>query len=149
MQDTHPANILESSCALNSLTYFVRNFTIGWTAQLLMSTVLRPKHFLRSPIDVFMKRLFDKNNLYFGLFLGSFSAVYKSTNCALRWYTNKSEVWHSLVAAICAGMSSAKTFIHSFSIQNTYIFIKQTVNKLHYRIFIYSFGQLRDEQGDL
>ena len=95
----------DTSCVFNSLLYFSRNFLIGYSSQLLMSIILKPKQALRSPRDLFVRRLTSKESLGFGLFLGSFTAVYKSVNCLLRWSTNRSEAWHSLVSALCAGMN--------------------------------------------
>ncbi|CAG2110657.1 unnamed protein product [Medioppia subpectinata] len=83
--------------------YFMVNFAIGWTAQVLMNTLMRPKRLITSPKTVIISGLTDSNNVYFGLFLGSFSAVFKSVNCLLRRFTNTSQDWHSLVAALCAG----------------------------------------------
>ena len=94
-----------TSCLLNSLICFGKNFAIGWTSQLVMSTVMRPKLLLSSPRDVLVRHISDKNSLRFGLFMATFSATYKIANCLLRWSTNRSEDWHSLVAALCAGMT--------------------------------------------
>ncbi|CAG2109119.1 unnamed protein product [Medioppia subpectinata] len=103
-REKHPkCNHRQRSCVSNSLRYFMGNFAIGWTAQVLMNTLMRPKRLIRSPKTVIISSLTDSNNVYFGLFLGSFSAVFKSVNCLLRRFTNTSQDWHSLVAALCAG----------------------------------------------
>ena len=103
--DHSSGNHSMTTCVTNSFSYFLRNFTIGWTAQVLLSIVMKPKKFFISPKDMFISRLLDRNNINFGLFLGTFTFTYKIINCSFSLMTNKSEDWHSLVAAFCAGMS--------------------------------------------
>jgi len=92
------------SCLMNSLAYSVRNFFMGWLSQVLMSSFARPKLLMESPKTVILRKLSDSRNLYFGLFLGSFTAAFKGINCLLRWTSNGSYDWHTLVAALFAGL---------------------------------------------
>ncbi len=97
---THQNN----SCLMNTLSYLARNFLIGWSAQVLLSTFAKSELLMKSPKTVIFKRLSDKRNIYFGLFLGSFTAIFKGVNCILRWTSNGSKEWHTLIATLFAGL---------------------------------------------
>jgi len=114
---THQNN----SCLMNTLSYLARNFLIGWSAQVLLSTFAKSELLMKSPKTVIFKRLSDKRNIYFGLFLGSFTAIFKGINCILRRTSNGSKEWHTLIATLFAGL----LFYFKFNLISMTFFIKK------------------------
>ncbi|XP_054157368.1 transmembrane protein 135-like, partial [Oppia nitens] len=105
-----------NSCLLNTLWYSMRNFAIGWSAQLVLSVFTKQK-FLKLPITTFINGLTDKRNINFGLFLSTFTVVYKSMICLLHKTNSLPPEWYTIIASLCAG----PTMLLSTSSMNTTI----------------------------
>ena len=90
------------SCPIYILNAFVRPFFIGWLVKSLIQTFSKPKKFFNRP-SLLQTNLLKRRHVYFGLFLGAFTSIYKGVNCALRWACNESHDWHGFVGGLFAG----------------------------------------------
>lgn len=90
------------SCAQYVISGFIGPFLTAWAAS---SSIAVAKKITRITHDasVVTKSLTDTRNLRFGLFIGSFAAIYKGVSCYLRWKFNESADWHAAVAGAMAG----------------------------------------------
>lgn len=94
------------SCFTYVMKSFLSNFALGWLGQVAVSTLLKPKKLSAAPMETIRKNITSTRNLNFGLFLGSFGALFKSLNCILRWSTNETKDWHIFASALAAGSSA-------------------------------------------
>ena len=77
--------LLSSSCLTDSLAVSLRNFLLAYTGHSVVSLFMRPKGFLSHPIKSLNQAFVeDKKSLQLGLFLGSFTLLFKTSNCILR-----------------------------------------------------------------
>ena len=90
------------SCPIYIFHAFVRPFFIGWFVKSLIQTFSKPKLFFNRP-SLLQTNLLKRRHVYFGLFLGAFTSIYKGVNCALRWACNESHDWHGFVGGLFAG----------------------------------------------
>lgn len=98
----------ESSCLYYSIRTSIRALIIGYSAQLGL------KLFTRAPIifagsddlsrlEIVKNIVTDTGSLRIGLFLSTFSGLYKATNCFLRWTSNSSTSLNCFIAGLLAG----------------------------------------------
>lgn len=90
----------DKSCLNYVLGAFFRPLLLGWLGQAAIRTFTRPKKLARNPIPFIRENLLNPRAVYFGLFLGGFTAIYKGVNCALRWASNGADDWHGFVAGL-------------------------------------------------
>ncbi|KAG9510239.1 Transmembrane protein [Fragariocoptes setiger] len=93
------------SCCQYVLRSLGRSFVIGYTGQFVLRTATRIPSLIRhpDPLSIVLEYAFNRNALKLGVFLASFSAVFKGTNCALRWATDVTNPTHCFIAGIVAG----------------------------------------------
>ena len=94
----------KDSCLWYSVNGFYKPFLASWVGYTLMGCARKYQKILKTP-GFLAERLFSQRNVRFGLFFGSFSAIFKATSCLLRRYSNGNEDWHGLVAGLAAGPS--------------------------------------------
>ena len=94
----------EKSCLTYISLAFVRSFCLGWLGKSGVQTLSKAKLLYLRP-NIIRDNFLNRNNIKFGLFLASFTAIYKGVNCSLRWASNQSHDWHALIAGIFAGPS--------------------------------------------
>lgn len=92
------------SCSFYVGKTSIRAFLIGYSAQLGLKTLTKAPQLYQNP-KLFMDFVFDTNLVQFGLFLSSFSGLYKASNCLLRWTLNRSSPETCFAAALLAGPS--------------------------------------------
>jgi hypothetical protein len=90
------------SCLTYISSAFLRSFFMGWFGKSVVKTLSKPRLLLLRPNKI-SDNFFNSDHLYFGLFLASFTAIYKGVNCSLRFASNQSHDWHSFIAALFAG----------------------------------------------
>ncbi|GLJ59720.1 hypothetical protein SUGI_1520730 [Cryptomeria japonica] len=78
-------------------------FLIGYGAQLSFRLLTRAPRLLNQPELLLRSTIGDKSLVRFGLFLSTFSALYKATNCALRWSLDSSTASNCFMAGLVAG----------------------------------------------
>lgn len=126
----------ECSCFLYSLKASLRALLIGSTAQVglklvpkTITIILKNKAnntsgFLstsNSVISTIYNTLLDFNSYKMGLFLSTFSGLFKLTNCLLRWWLNSSKPVNCFIAALVAGPA---LFIYPSPTVATYVLWK-------------------------
>lgn len=99
----------DSSCLYYSIRTSIRALIIGYSAQLGL------KLFTKAPIifttsdgqlsrlEIVKNIITDTGLLRIGLFLSTFSGLYKATNCFLRWTSNSSTSLNCFIAGLIAG----------------------------------------------
>lgn len=82
----HMSHVLTLHCLTEGMLGFLRNFLIGYVGQSLMTLASQHQQLLLgSPVTAVHKSfLQNKKSLQLGLFLGSFTAVFKISHCLLR-----------------------------------------------------------------
>ncbi|XP_054166120.1 transmembrane protein 135-like [Oppia nitens] len=93
----------QNSCFSYICYSFLRSFFFGWFGKSAFKTLSKPRAFLLRPNFIIRNNFFSSDNLKFGLFLASFTAIYKGVNCSLRWASNGCHDWHAIIAALFAG----------------------------------------------
>lgn len=103
-----PAKDSDSICSHSSDCYmyvgrgFGKAFAAGWLVQSGLMTLPKIRHLNGVP-SAFLTNLYSRQSMKFGLFLGSFCAIYKGISCYLRQRQKVTEDWHCVVAALAAG----------------------------------------------
>ncbi|CAG2107655.1 unnamed protein product [Medioppia subpectinata] len=92
----------QRSCLTYISSSFIRSLFLGWFGKSVLQTISKPKLIFLHPNRI-RNNFLNSDNIYFGLFLASFTAIYKGVNCSLRWASNGSHDWHSFIAALFAG----------------------------------------------
>ncbi|KAK7493002.1 hypothetical protein BaRGS_00015732, partial [Batillaria attramentaria] len=77
-------------------------FGIGFVVQLLIKLLSSMSALRRRPREV-VASLWNTSTLGLGAFLGLYSGVYRAVNCALRWWREKDDAIHGMVAGLLAG----------------------------------------------
>ena len=95
----------ENSCLNYSLSGFLKPFVATWVGHAVLSSAKKYQQILKDPKIFFADRLFSERSIRFGLFFGTFSAVFKTASCLLRRHSNGPQDWHGLVAGAAAGPS--------------------------------------------
>lgn len=95
----------DCSCAYYVARSSARALAIGYVAQLGLRLSSRLPKLWSQPDSIWdlPKILIDPGILKFGLFLSTFSGLFKATNCALRWSSDTSKPMHSFIASLVAG----------------------------------------------
>lgn len=91
-----------SSCVYYVTRSSVRALAIGYAAQLILRLTSRAPLLWNNP-SIVTKLATDSGILKFGLFLSSFSALFKATNCWLRWSLETSKPLNCFIAGLVAG----------------------------------------------
>jgi len=110
----------DKTCLLYSANGFYKPFLATWVGYTALGLVRKYQEILSRP-SLVIERLFSGRNIRFGLFFGSFSAIYKAVSCYLRYHSNGDQDWHALVAGAAAGPSM---LISPNSTIALYIFLK-------------------------
>ncbi|KAK6171259.1 hypothetical protein SNE40_019486 [Patella caerulea] len=92
----------QTGCMHYILQGFVRMFGIGFAIQACVKVVSSFTKIIHQP-KVLFSTLFHTDSFKLGAFLGSFSAVFRGSNCALRWLRNKDDNKHGMVSGFLAG----------------------------------------------
>ncbi|KAI1305306.1 putative transmembrane protein [Halotydeus destructor] len=92
------------SCAKYSLTGFALPLAATWAGHVVMSCLKRYRRVYADP-SVILDIVQSKSSLKFGLFFGTFSAIYKASSCLLRRYSDGNRDWHGLLGGALAGPS--------------------------------------------
>lgn len=101
----HPSCIhTEQSCFLYAANGFYKPFVYSWLAMSGLTIARKYNRIINDP-SLLKEFIFSSKSVNFGLFLGSFSALFKSTSCLLRVYSNGNQNWHGFVAGLIAGPS--------------------------------------------
>ncbi|KAL7746325.1 hypothetical protein RI367_008333 [Sorochytrium milnesiophthora] len=96
------------SCVQHAASRTVKSFAFAFAVKYLLGTlpaILRGAALKRPAL---LLKLLSKDTLRFALFVGSFSGLYNSVQCALRrWTTSLPKSWISFCAGSVAGLSMA------------------------------------------
>lgn len=91
------------SCFVYLLSASSKAFLIGYGAQLSVRLLTKAPMFIDNPLLLLQRTLGDTSLIRFGLFLSTFSGLYKATNCILRWSLNRSTPGNCFAAGLIAG----------------------------------------------
>ncbi|XP_029843738.3 transmembrane protein 135 [Ixodes scapularis] len=83
---------------------FVRPFLVGCGVRILFRLVAMRKRILSDPSFLY-RALYRADNLWLGVFLGSFGGIYRLVSCLLRWTGDGASDWHALPAGLLAGLA--------------------------------------------
>ena len=93
-----------SSCFLNTIYGFTRNFTYGYSIKTIIKILFLILK--RKGMWHIFKALLNKESLYFGLFLGFLTGVFKSLNWSLRFIRNKEDWYNSILSGVLSSLSA-------------------------------------------
>lgn len=96
------------SCLHYSIRASIRAFIIGYSAQLGLKLFTKASIIVNgdgdlSRLEIVKNIVTDTGLLRIGLFLSTFSGLYKATNCSLRWTLDSSTSINCFVAGLIAG----------------------------------------------
>ncbi|GAB1597829.1 transmembrane protein 135-like, partial [Argonauta hians] len=91
-------------CTHYVLRGFFKMAGVGYGLQMVFRLLPNLIRILKKPTFLFQV-VCHKNNLRLGAFLGLFSAVFRGSNCALRWLRKKDNSINGLIAGFIAGWS--------------------------------------------
>ncbi|KAK3608392.1 hypothetical protein CHS0354_035389 [Potamilus streckersoni] len=94
----------QHSCISYILQGGIRMFAIGYGIQCAIKLFGSLGRTFKNP-RIFLKSLFQRDNLRLGAFLGCFVAIFRAVNCLLRWIRNKEDKLHGLLSGFLAGWS--------------------------------------------
>ncbi|XP_041351724.1 transmembrane protein 135-like [Gigantopelta aegis] len=91
-------------CLHYVLQGFCRQFGLGYVIQTVVKFL---SHLPKIPFQpsILLHIFFNKDSLSLGAFLGCYSAIFKAVNCVLRWFRDRDDSVHGLVAGFLAGWS--------------------------------------------
>lgn len=94
------------SCFEYAFFGFLKPFVGSWLGSSVVSAVkevaFHPSAVRKNP-GTLVKSFTDTRSVKFGLFMGTFAAVYKAVNCYLRHRYNGPQDWHGAVGGLLAG----------------------------------------------
>lgn len=96
---------VDCSCLYYVTKSSLRALLIGYVAQFGLRLSSRIHLAIKDPMVTLRAMAFDTGILNFGLFLASFTALFKGTSCCLRWTTQQSGPLNCFLAGLVAGPS--------------------------------------------
>ena len=92
------------NCAIYTLVGFLQRFLTGYALQAAFKCLGSIGGIIRKP-RLLLKILLSPVNKEFGLFLGSYTLIFRAVSCLLKRLTNKNSALHGLVSGFFAGWS--------------------------------------------
>ncbi|KAJ8984653.1 hypothetical protein NQ317_009881 [Molorchus minor] len=96
----------EENCYRFSFKGFCKYFSLGYLVNIVRRLLPRLGLLGKKPTEVF-KILFNKTNVRFGLFIGSYVGLYRILICELLKVNKIPKNLHGLIAGICSGITYA------------------------------------------
>ncbi|XP_006823451.1 transmembrane protein 135-like, partial [Saccoglossus kowalevskii] len=95
-------------CIHYILNGFLRNFWMGYGIQTALTFIGTIPAMFKNPRYIyryFYKSLISSDSLGLGVFLGLLSSLFRAVCCVLRWFRNKDDKIHGLIAGFISGLS--------------------------------------------
>lgn len=90
------------SCVYYIFRSCIRSFLIGYLGQLSLKLLTRSYVIVKNP-SMILTLATQRSVLNLGLFLSTFTTLYKMTNCTLRWTTDTSNAMNCFISSLVAG----------------------------------------------
>ncbi|XP_017845375.1 transmembrane protein 135 [Drosophila busckii] len=97
----------QQSCAAYAVLGGLRPFVGGVALQVALKLVMNIKKVASGKMQ-WEKHIFNKNTLQLGIFMGSFSFLYKSVSCLLRHSFNRDQAFYAIPAGLVASLAFTK-----------------------------------------
>jgi hypothetical protein len=95
----------EDDCLQTNVKGFLSNMVLGFGVKAGISLLFAAKKALKEPKEI-VQAIFNMGNVHFGLFLGSFSSIFKGLVCLLRRAMGEDRRLCTFVAGFLAGLAS-------------------------------------------
>ncbi|XP_071954696.1 transmembrane protein 135-like isoform X2 [Antedon mediterranea] len=104
-EPTHKLCNHTSSCLYSCVASLCRQFGIGYLIQMVFNILKSMMRVNKIPSGL-LHSLYHHDNFRLGIFLGLYTAIFKTLCCTFRWFRKTDHPIHGLIAGFAAGLSS-------------------------------------------